>query len=262
MNDYVIVATTGASYLLHYIQIENFEYHKRLKGLYCVIKNKMISRNLLVHILFLIVVAVSATNDISHRLLHTNLEATFAADVLATRKPRNHRSKDPPCLKSCDSVVFADTLQKCVDRCFKEGHCCGNRHYGQDTASGCMMPSCANGCEIAFFSSKESECKGHCAEAKQNCEYKHPFITDPFEMCDDCDCDKCPSSDACNYGCEQAKSFEEFYQHDDVVCDTEDIPRFLFAGQSNMEGHTEEAKEGLFTEIVDTIKGKDSYKKK
>jgi len=37
-----------------------------------------------------------------------------------------------------------------------------------------------------------------------------------------------------------------------------DIPRFLFAGQSNMEGHTEMAKPGLFQELVDTLTSKDS----
>jgi len=43
---------------------------------------------------------------------------------------------------------------------------------------------------------------------------------------------------------------------------TEDIPRFLFAGQSNMEGHTEEAKEGLFIELVNTLKAKGNRKDK
>ena len=37
-----------------------------------------------------------------------------------------------------------------------------------------------------------------------------------------------------------------------------DIPRFLFAGQSNMEGHTKEARAGLFQELVDTLTSKES----
>jgi len=37
-----------------------------------------------------------------------------------------------------------------------------------------------------------------------------------------------------------------------------DIPRFLFAGQSNMEGHTYEARLGLFQELVDTLTSKES----
>merc|ERR1711957_239347 len=37
-----------------------------------------------------------------------------------------------------------------------------------------------------------------------------------------------------------------------------DIPRFLFAGQSNMEGHTEQARQGLFQELVDTLTSKES----
>jgi len=41
-----------------------------------------------------------------------------------------------------------------------------------------------------------------------------------------------------------------------------DMPRFLFAGQSNMEGHTEEAREGLFTELVNTVTSKKSKEAK
>jgi len=38
----------------------------------------------------------------------------------------------------------------------------------------------------------------------------------------------------------------------------EEMPRFLFAGQSNMEGHTEEARQGLFQELVNTVTSKES----
>jgi len=44
-------------------------------------------------------------------------------------------------------------------------------------------------------------------------------------------------------------------------CKTEDISRFLFAGQSNMVGYTEEAKEGLFDELVEVILRKGVNKK-
>jgi len=165
---------------------------------------------------------------------------------------------DSPCLSTCSgdgSGLTYDTLQKCVDKCFEAGHCCGNRLDGVDTASSNQRLSCANGCEMAFYSSEVSQCKQHCSN-RNICEYKHPAIRDPFRMCGSCDCGQWPEDNACDYGCDQAELFSEFYQYsEDAGCETEEIPRFLFAGQSNMEGNTEEAKPGLFTEIVDTIKG-------
>lgn len=46
----------------------------------------------------------------------------------------------------------------------------------------------------------------------------------------------------------------------ETTCQTNDISRFLFAGQSNMEGHSRDAKETLFTEII-SILNKDKSKK-
>lgn len=174
--------------------------------------------------------------------------------------------KSSPCLATCDpkDSLTADTLQKCVDRCSAAGHCCGNRLYGEDTTSSAMKLSCANGCEIAFYSRKVDQCKSHCRAGNEGiCEYKHPAIPDVFQMCFECACGEWPASDACDYGCEQAKNFPEFYQYDggDATCETEDIPRFLFGGQSNMEGHTEEAKTGLFDELVEVVLRKGSTKK-
>jgi len=178
--------------------------------------------------------------------------------------PRNLQGSSP-CLTTCDpkDTLKAETLQKCVDKCFEKGFCCGNRLFGEDIYSSNQMLSCANGCEIAFYSSKVSECKGHCTAGRQVCQYKHPAIPDAFNLCNECECGKWPATNECAYGCEQADLFPEFYQYTggDTRCETENIPRFLFGGQSNMEGHTEEARAGLFDELVEVVLRKGGNKK-
>jgi len=42
----------------------------------------------------------------------------------------------------------------------------------------------------------------------------------------------------------------------ETTCQTDDISRFLFAGQSNMEGHTKDASQVLFTKIVNILNTK------
>jgi len=46
------------------------------------------------------------------------------------------------------------------------------------------------------------------------------------------------------------------------TCQTDEISRFLFAGQSNMEGHTEQASEVLFSKLVDILTAKKVKKNK
>jgi len=161
------------------------------------------------------------------------------------------------CLKSCsaDNVLTAEKLQKCVDKCFDQGHCCGNRLKGEDTEASNQRLSCANGCEIAYYSKNVKQCKRHCDESgdQQGCEYTHPLIK-TFGKCGECsaNCDLWPEASACSDGCKLAKSLKDFYDYDDS-CQTDNIPRFLFAGQSNMVGHSNENFEGLFEDLVQVL---------
>jgi len=173
------------------------------------------------------------------------------------------------CLQSCsaDNVLTAEKLQKCVNKCFEQGSCCGNRLNGEDTESSNQRLSCANGCEIAYYSTDVAQCKWHCDESgdQQGCEYKHPLIK-TFGKCGvDCsaNCDGWPKVSACSDGCELAESLEDFYEYDDDddSCQTDDIPRFLFAGQSNMVGNSNQNIEGLFDDLVDALNTKKSKKK-
>lgn len=103
-----------------------------------------------------------------------------------------------------------------------------------------MQLSCANGCEIAYHRSTVAECKADCAEGNQSgCEYFHPNIKNPFSMCYECQegCNKWPADNACSDGCDFAAGLQEFYQFVETpagTCDQDILPRFLFAGQSNM----------------------------
>ena len=146
-----------------------------------------------------------------------------------------------PCLQSCSvEDISATILQKCIDQCMTLNHCCGNRLNGEAPFTSNMRLSCANGCEIAYYRSTVAECKADCAEGNQHgCEYNHPNIASNFEKCFECQesCDKYPDEGACSDGCDFAANFPEFYQYEEApegTCEQDDIPRFLFSGQSNM----------------------------
>jgi len=196
---------------------------------------------------------------ITRALFASSLPLIFAVASTADNTPQYVSSTlgNPPCLQSCRVLTY-ETLQKCVDRCEDLGHCCGNRLDTGDndghSANGLL--SCANGCELAFHSTTVAECELGCDNGNEfdDCEYKHPFIN-IFSKCDECVCKKDPeiSPTDCRDGCFQAKELDEFY-YDRGGCATEDIPRFLFAGQSNMVGSPKEAKESLFLELVNTLK--------
>ena len=75
----------------------------------------------------------------------------------------------------------ASTLQKCINKCENNGHCCGNRLNGEVDDSSHNLLSCANGCEIAFYVSRKSQCKYRCAKGNESssCRYDPPdFIVD------------------------------------------------------------------------------------
>jgi len=98
-------------------------------------------------------------------------------------------------------------LQKCIEECEKQGFCCGNRLNGEAPYTAAERLSCANGCEIAYYSTKVSECKDYCEEGNQEgCTYKHPLIATEFSKCKSCQegCNGSPSLEACNIGCEEA----------------------------------------------------------
>jgi len=65
---------------------------------------------------------------------------------------------------------------------------------------------------------------------------------------------------ACRHGCTVAKKLSKPYSG--TCPDTKDIPRFLFAGQSNMEGATNDARNGLFDELFITLTGQGTQKQK
>ena len=78
--------------------------------------------------------------------------------------------------------LSADLLQTCIDKCHEEeGLCCGNRLNGEAPHSSNNRLSCANGCEIAYYSESVSECKGYCAFGNDaSCDYNHPIIEISF----------------------------------------------------------------------------------
>jgi len=146
-----------------------------------------------------------------------------------------------------------------VDLCKSEGYCCGNRLNGEAPDTSATLLSCANGCEIAFYSEVKSDCKRSCASGNANtCTYAHPFINRAFSKCGECQ-SECnvggiywPSQGACDSGCDAAANLHEFYRFTGQQCAPQK-PRFLFAGQSNMLGHSDDAKLGLFDELVDIL---------
>jgi len=171
-----------------------------------------------------------------------------------------HSQNNEPCLQSCSNGLTAKILQKCVDKCVLLEHCCGNRlDEDGDFYSSNQRLSCANGCEIAYYSKTLDECKGHCSAGNEpGCDYQHPF-TSTFEKCGSCStyCSSWPSPGACADGCDEALNFNQFYKFEES-CEPEVMPRFLFAGQSNMVGHPDENYEGegdenLFSKLVDIM---------
>lgn len=143
---------------------------------------------------------------------------------------------EQPCLRTCaNEEITANILQKCVDHCMLLGHQCGNRLNGEPSASDTRL-SCANGCEIAFYSSNVKECKADCGSNRYSntCYWKHPIIESPFLKCGD-ECEEA-HTDSCSDGCDVAASLQEYYQYiPEGNCEGyTDVPRFLFAGQSNM----------------------------
>jgi hypothetical protein len=150
---------------------------------------------------------------------------------------------ESPCLQSCaNDEITASILQKCINQCLTLNHCGGNRLNDECKETSNQKLSCANGCEIAYYRSTVEECKSDCADGNSNngCDYKHPNIPSTFKKCGICQagCDQGPELSACSDGCDLAAQFEQNYQHNETVqgnfCKQDDIPRFLFAGQSNM----------------------------
>jgi hypothetical protein len=149
---------------------------------------------------------------------------------------------EDPCLRTCSNDDITSTiLQTCIDQCMMMGHCSGNRLNGECLVSSDKRLSCANGCEIAFYTSTVDECKSACDDGNtlQKCHYKHPNINTLFNMCGKCEegCDESPEINACSDGCDIAASTSEFYKYVKVpegVCNHTSKPRFLFGGQSNM----------------------------
>jgi len=178
-----------------------------------------------------------------------------------------------PCLQTCsnsDSDITATTLQTCIDKCLPNGHCCGNRLNGECPASSNQRLSCANGCEIAFYRSTVDQCKQDCQAGNvQECFYSHPNIAKDFNKCGSCsnnfnNCTSWPTLDACSQGCDLAATIPEFYQYVEVPpgsCDHDNIPRFLFGGQSNMEGKPEDALPNSFIELIRIVNKKKEKKK-
>jgi hypothetical protein len=149
---------------------------------------------------------------------------------------------DDPYLVPCTSDIRISPaiLQTCIDKCLAKGHSCSNRlllNGGECdyNTSSAMRLSCAHGCEIAYYTSTVDKCKAYCdhGNSQQTCAYKHPTIDTPFSMCGrECGDDQrnqqsSPKINACSDGCEFAAATSEFYRF-------VEIPRFLFAGQSNM----------------------------
>lgn len=105
-------------------------------------------------------------------------------------------------------------LEKCINRCKKEGFCCGNRLNGEALSSSWNKLSCANGCEIAYHSNSKSECKASCDTGNQKeCTYKHPGIKETFQKCMNCQegCTGSITGDQCSVGCDKAEKIKGFY---------------------------------------------------
>ena len=150
---------------------------------------------------------------------------------------------ESPCLRKCPlKKLTPEILQNCINTCITQGHCGGNRLNGECISSSNEKLSCANGCEIAYYTSTVNQCKADCDEGnKPGCMYVHSNIENFFQKCGNCEEEMCneqqPSLDACYDGCELAASFPNFYQYVEAsqeTCVQDDIPRFLFGGQSNM----------------------------
>ena len=143
-----------------------------------------------------------------------------------------------PCLQTCG--IASSVLQKCIDQCATVGYYCGNRLNGECPNSSNQRLSCANGCEIAYYRSNVAQCKADCDVGnRRGCQYTHPNIEKPFRKCGVCQegGDERSGFNACKDGCDLASDFPEYYQYVEVPrgsCVQDDIPRFLFGGQSNM----------------------------
>ena len=90
-----------------------------------------------------------------------------------------------PSLAPSTAKLNADLLQICIDECAKAGFdCYGNRLNGENsngTSSDTL--SCADGCEIAYYSKNVTDCKEGCASGESKpCEYKLPLIEMPFSL--------------------------------------------------------------------------------
>jgi len=115
--------------------------------------------------------------------------------------------------------------------------------------------SCANGCELAYYSSNLYECAKYCTNGNTSeCTYSNPLIDQPFEKCGSCQngCSEEQTDGECFTGCELATNVPDFYGIKREMADEPflDVPRFLFAGQSNMIGHSRQAMPTLFGKIV------------
>jgi len=109
-------------------------------------------------------------------------------------------------------------LQTCIEECQEEGFCCGNRLNGEAPTTSNNRLSCANGCEIAYYSKDVAECQSYCEEGNdEGCEWKHPLIEMVFKKCRDCQegCPGWPAAEACSTGCDKAQSIDGFYCADD-----------------------------------------------
>jgi len=125
-----------------------------------------------------------------------------------------------------EATLTAKLLQKCINRCKNQGaqYCCGNRLNGEAPSSSNNRLSCANGCEIAYYSSELSKCKIACDDGNEStCTYKHPLIAKEFGKCNDCQdgCDSWPPEKACYLGCNKASLLEEFYKYKPCTDDKE-----------------------------------------
>ena len=72
--------------------------------------------------------------------------------------------------------------------------------------------SCANGCELAYYSSNLHECAEYCTDGNaSDCTYCNPLIDQHFEKCGSCQngCSKYQTDRECFTGCEYAR----FLQH-------------------------------------------------
>lgn len=114
--------------------------------------------------------------------------------------------------------------------------------------------SCANGCEIAFYSKSLGECERSCEEgnSRDSCNYMNPLIRSQFDLCHGCQdtlsCSSPIQPNECAIGCQLAEPLESFYETYETHTYV-DIPRFLFAGQSNMEGHSSDNMHTMFHDI-------------